>query len=190
MSAVAEMGGSKNLGLRVQKKMLGKMTSKKIAKVFIDDTMGELLDNVYKLCKEYKQNKKEADKLIKNIIKITVKIGILYRNEQFNAEEIKIAEAFRRKFRTMIMTFVSFCEVDYTFDKNFMVGALNDCSLLLTQLVVRHLTDKSQGRIDYVFGFFQDGAFMDSLFDPNSPLKPNLSVIVVGLNKLLEEGSI
>lgn len=190
MSAVTEAGGAKNLGLRVQKKMLGKMTSKKIAKVFIDDTMGELLDHVYKLCKEYKQNKKDAEKLIKNIIKVTVKIGILYRNDQFNDEEMKIAEAFRKKFRTMIMTFVSFCEVDFTFDKNFLVGALDDCSVLLTKLVARHLTDKSQGRIDYVFGFFQDGAFMDTLFDPNSPLKPHLSVIVAGLNKLLEEGSI
>ena len=187
---MAEAGGSKNLAIRVQKKMLGKMTSKKIAKVFIDDTMGELLDNVYKLCKDYKQSKKDGDKLIKNIIKITVKIGILFRNDQFNAEELKLAEAFRKKFHTTIMTFVSYCEVDFTFDRNYMVGLLADCAAILSKLVSRHLTDKSQGRIDHVFDFFQDGAFMDALFDPNSPLKPHLTAIVAGLNKLLEEGSI
>ncbi|XP_072167203.1 tumor necrosis factor alpha-induced protein 8-like protein 1 [Diadema setosum] len=194
MSTMAEAGGvvkSKNLGMQVQKKMLGKMvTTKKVAKVFIDDTMGDLLDNVYKLCKEYKQSKKDAEKLIKNIIKIVIKIGILYRNDQFSDEELKIMERFRKKFRSTIMTFVSFCEVDFTFDKNYMVEALSACSDLLSQLVVRHLTDKSQGRIDYVFGFFQDGAFMDTLFDTNSPLKSHLTAIVAGLNKLLEEESI
>lgn len=36
-------------------------------------------------------NKKEAEKLVKNIIKIVVKINILYRNDQFSADDLKVA---------------------------------------------------------------------------------------------------
>ena len=40
---------SKSLGLRTQKKLLGKMSSKKIAKVFIDDQSANVLDQLYKV---------------------------------------------------------------------------------------------------------------------------------------------
>lgn len=43
-------------------------------------------------------SKKEAERLVKNIIKIVIKIGILHRNNQFNADEAAIAERFRVKF--------------------------------------------------------------------------------------------
>lgn len=44
-------------------------------------------------------NKKEAERLVKNIIKIVIKIGILHRNNQFNADELKVIERFRSKFQ-------------------------------------------------------------------------------------------
>lgn len=47
-------------------------------------------------------NKKEAERLVKNIIKIVIKIGILHRNNQFNADELKIAERFRSKFQVKL----------------------------------------------------------------------------------------
>ena len=70
---------SLSMGLKAQKKILSKMSSKSVAKVFIDDSSGRLLDNVYGLLKEYSQNKKDSEKVVKNIIKIIIKIGILYR---------------------------------------------------------------------------------------------------------------
>lgn len=36
-------------------------------------------------------NKKDAEKLVKNIIKVVVKIGLLARNDQFTPEDIKSA---------------------------------------------------------------------------------------------------
>lgn len=78
--AVAEPGAgfdSRGLGLRAQKKLLGKMSSKKIAKAFIDDTTGRVLDNTYRIIKETKGGKKEAEKLMKYMIKTVVKVGLL-----------------------------------------------------------------------------------------------------------------
>ena len=51
------------------------MSSKKIAMNFIDETTGRLLDDTYKLLKQYKNGKKEADKLLKYIIKSVVKVS-------------------------------------------------------------------------------------------------------------------
>jgi hypothetical protein len=44
---------ARDIGLRAQKKILSRMASKNVAKVFIDDTTASLLDNVYKLAKAY-----------------------------------------------------------------------------------------------------------------------------------------
>lgn len=75
---VAEPGAgfdSRGLGLKAQKKLLGKMSSKKIAMSFIDETTGRVLDCVHKVLKQYKGNKKEADKVLKYIIKSVVKVN-------------------------------------------------------------------------------------------------------------------
>lgn len=39
--------------MKAQKKILSRMSTKSVAKVFVDDRMGALLDNVYRLCKTY-----------------------------------------------------------------------------------------------------------------------------------------
>lgn len=120
---------ARDIGLRAQKKILSRMATKTVAKTFIDGTTAALLDNIYRLAKLHVSlttfcghnflywteielecatynclplqtgNKKEAERLVKNIIKIVIKIGILHRNNQFNADELKVVERFRSKFQ-------------------------------------------------------------------------------------------
>lgn len=187
---------SLSMGLKAQKKILSKMSSKSVAKVFIDDTSGRLLDNVYGLLKEYTGNKKDSEKVVKNIIKIIIKIGILYRNDQFSSEELKLAEDFKKKFRSTAMTIVSFYEVDFTSDKTYLLQGIRELSAILHKLVERLLTDKSSQRIDHVFAQFLDGGLWDKIFKQKSlpseeaTLRPFTDSIVNDLNSLLDEGSI
>lgn len=58
-------------------------------------------------------NKKEAEKLVKNIIKIIIKLAVLYRNNQFSNEELKHAERFKNKFHSAAMAVISFYEVGF-----------------------------------------------------------------------------
>lgn len=187
---VSDVFDSKNIGLRTQKKLLGKMATKKIAKVFIDDTAGRLLDNLFKLARDYSQSKKTAEKLTKDLIKTVIKIGILYRNEQFNQAEIDMADKFRRKFRAVAMTVISFYEVDFSFDKNFLSKGLLECSAMLKQLVQRHLTEKSLGRIDNVFQFYCSPPFLETLFRPNGPYRETLECIVKDLHLMLQNNQL
>lgn len=166
------------------------MSSKKIAKVFIDDTTARVLDNAFKILKDYLPAKKDADKILKYVIKTVVKVGILYRNDQFNADELKIAETFKQKFHSVAMTVVSFYTVDFTYDKQFLAHSVEECRELLQQLVKRHLTDKSKSRIDIIFETFCDSTLMDTIFTADGKYKDYMDKITTDMNTLMDEGNL
>uniref|UniRef100_A0ACB8EQL8 Tumor necrosis factor alpha-induced protein 8 n=1 Tax=Sphaerodactylus townsendi TaxID=933632 RepID=A0ACB8EQL8_9SAUR len=181
---------SKGLAIQAQKKILGKMASKSIANALIDDTSSDVLDELYRVTKEYIQNKKEAEKIIKNLIKTVIKLAILYRNNQFNQEEIVLMEKFKKKVHQLSKTVVSFHQVDYTFDRNFLSKLLNDCRGLLHQIIQRHLTAKSHGRVNNVFDHFSDCEFLAALYNPFGPYRSHLQKLCDGVNKMLDDGNI
>uniref|UniRef100_A0A2R5LCY3 Putative tumor necrosis factor induced protein n=1 Tax=Ornithodoros turicata TaxID=34597 RepID=A0A2R5LCY3_9ACAR len=181
---------AKDIGLRAQKKLLSHVSNKSVAKVFIDDTAGSLLDNVYRLVKNITGSKKDAEKITKNIIKVVVKVGILHRNSKFSAEELDIAQQFKRKFHSVAMSIVSFHEVEFSYDQQFLAGNLRDCNSLLRNLVRAHLTEKSLGRIDHVFSFFTRPDVLDATFRRDGEHREVLGKIVADLHKSLEEGNL
>ncbi|XP_025835620.1 tumor necrosis factor alpha-induced protein 8-like protein isoform X2 [Agrilus planipennis] len=181
---------ARDIGLRAQKKILSRMAGKNVARALIDDVTASLLDNLYRLAKQYSNNKKEAEKLIKNIIKVVIKLGVLHRNGLFSQEELKHAERFRIKFRMAAMAIISFYEVDFSYDRNYILSALNDSHKCLQIIVSKHLSEKSLARIDEVFGFFTNEQFLDELFSPNSQYREILGKIVADLNKAIENGDL
>lgn len=188
---MAESGNfsSKHFAIQAQKKILGKLASKNVAKVFVDDTTSGLFDNLYTVAKRDTGNKKEAEKLLKDLIKIAVKIGVLYRNKQFSEADMKTAEAFRSQFRTTAMTIVSFHEVDFTYDRQFLTNSLCEAKKSLHTLIESHLTQKSHGRVDHVFDYFSNGDLLDKLFQTDT-FKDVRGEIADGLNKLMEHGDL
>ncbi|ELK05420.1 Tumor necrosis factor, alpha-induced protein 8-like protein 3 [Pteropus alecto] len=178
---------SKSLALQAQKKILSKIASKTVANMLIDDTSSEIFDELYKVTKEHTHNKKEAHKIMKDLIKVAIKIGILYRNNQFNQEEVVIVEKFRKKLNQTAMTIVSFYEVEYTFDRNVLSKLLHECKDLVHELVQRHLTPRTHGRINHVFNHFADVEFLSTLYSLDGDCRPNLKRICEGINKLLDE---
>lgn len=181
---------SRGLGLRVQKKLLGKMSNKKIAKIFVDETLAQVLDTMCRILKDYSSNKKEVEKILKYIIKTIVKIGILFRNDQFNQAELTKIEVFKQKFNNLAMTIISFCEVDFTYDRIFLQKSLEECRSLIQEIVNRHLTDKSKSRIDTVFRYFSDTDLLDELFSSSSKYKDQLNIIVADMHKMIDEGNL
>ncbi|XP_027015952.1 tumor necrosis factor alpha-induced protein 8-like protein 1 isoform X2 [Tachysurus vachellii] len=181
---------TKNLALQAQKKLMSKMATKTVANLFIDDTSSEVLDELYRVTKEYTRNRKEAQKIIKNLIKIVVKLGVLYRNGQFNSEELLLVERFRKKVHTLAMTAVSFHQIDFTFDRRVMSSLLNDCRELLHQAINRHLTAKSHARVNHVFNHFSDCDFLAALYGPSEIYRGHLQRICDGVNKMLDEDNL
>ncbi len=110
-----EAFSSKDMALKAQKKILSSMASKSSVQMFIDDTTSEILDELYRVSKEYSGNKTEAQKVIKDLVKIAVKIGVLFRNNRFSTEELGVAQDFKKKLHQGAMTAISFYEVHFNF---------------------------------------------------------------------------
>lgn len=155
-----------------------------------DDASSEILDELYKTSREFTKSKKEAHKIIKDVIKIALKIGILYRNHQFSPEELDTVERFKKKMNQAAMTAVSFYEVEYTFDRNILSELLLECRDLLHALVEQHLTARSHARIDHVFNHFAHGDFLAELYGDGEEYRLSLRKICNGINKLLDEGTL
>lgn len=81
-------------------------------------------------------------------------------------------------------------QVDFTFDKAVMSEILKESRDMLLKLVNTHLTAKSHGRINHVFNHYADPELLTQLYNPAGPLKPHLTKICNGLNKLLENGTL
>ncbi|KAJ8000173.1 hypothetical protein DPEC_G00202090 [Dallia pectoralis] len=185
-----ESFSTKDMAMKAQKKILCHMASKSMAQMFIDDTSSEILDEFYRVSKKHSGNRTEAEKVIKDLIKVVVKVGVLFRHERFSKEELVLAQDFKKKLHQGAMTAISFQEVEFTFDKTVMTELLTDCRDILLKLVEKHLTTKSFGRIQHVFNHYSDPGLLTNLYTPKGPLWPNLTNICNGLNKLVEEGKL
>ncbi|XP_061461709.1 tumor necrosis factor alpha-induced protein 8-like protein 2 [Rhineura floridana] len=185
-----ETFSSRSLAMQAEKKILSRMASKSMANMFIDDTSSEILDELYRISKEYTQNRAESQKVIKNLIKVAVKISVLYRNNCFSQEELILAEEFKQKLHQGAMTAISFHEVDFTFEKLVLAELLRECRDLLLKLVEKHLTPKSHGRIRHVFDHFANTELLALLYSPGEPYQPRLEKICEGMNRLIDEGKL
>ena len=177
---------SKQIGLRIQKKVIGKFSNKTVAKQFIDDDFGVLLDTLHTILRAEISDTKKADKVIKNMIKITVKIGLLYKNKQFNDDELALGARFRSKLRKAALTVISFYEVDFTYDRAFLVTVVNECGEMLHKLVDRHLSEKSHGRINMIVSNFSNGVLLDKVFLSDGPYYKHLETISQGFHKVVD----
>lgn len=178
---------AKDIGLRAQKKILSRMASKNVAKVFIDETSSSLLDNVYKLTKQQFGNKKDAEKLVKNIIKIVIKLAILQKNDVFTEDETRKSNKFYQKFLKLQMSIISFFEVDFSFDLNYLQKLISEVHELLKEIVRNHLSDKSLSKIDEIFDAFNNPQFLEAIFKADSPHRETMGKIVADLNKVMEQ---
>ena len=182
---VADGFSSKSIGLRIQKKVVGKFSTKAVAKTFIDDDFGRLLDILHSILRAEFDSKK-ADKIIKNLIKVTVKIGLLFKNNQFNQDELAIGAKLRTKLRHAALTVISFHEVDFTYDRTFLVKIVDECGDMLHRLVDRHLSDKSHTRINSVIEGFSNGELLDKVFLSDGQFHHHLETISQGFHKVVD----
>lgn len=123
-------------------------------------------------------------------IQVVVKVGVLQRNEQFSQEEQRLGDELQRKLRSLAMSVVSFYEVDYSYDRQFLAGSVEQCAALLRNLVRAHLTPKSLARADHVFGFFSCPETLDSIFRKDSVHRDVLAKVVADLHRALDQGSL
>nr|XP_015105562.1 tumor necrosis factor alpha-induced protein 8-like protein 2 [Vicugna pacos] len=170
-----ESFSSKSLVLQAEKKLLSKMAGRSVAHLFIDETSSQVLDELYRVSKEYTHSRPQAQRVIKDLIKVAVKVAPAVRPR-------------RIYFTPPRMTALSFGEVDFTFEAAVLAGLLAECRDMLLDLVAPHLTPKSHGRIRHVFDHFSDPGLLTALYGPD--FTQHLGRLCDGLRKLLDEGKL
>lgn len=111
---------SKDFAMKAQKKILSNMANKSVMQMFIDDTSSEILDELYRVSKQYTGNRTEAQKVIKDLVKIVVKIAVLFKHNRFSEDELRLAQTFKKKLHMGAMTVISFHEVKPTYSETKM----------------------------------------------------------------------
>lgn len=185
----SQVNNAQSLAFRLQKKIASKVSNKNVAKIFVDDLTGRILDNLYKLVKEYSSSSKQAESILKDIIKIIVKIGLLFKNDKLNQNELKECNNFRQNFHIFVKSALSFYEVDFTFDYEYLSSILTSCRNSINSVIRNHLTDKSLKRVENVFDFFKERQFLEEVFK-NSKYSSFMDSIVKDTRVLLDEGSL
>ena len=179
---------STDIALKVQKKFLSTMASTSLTKLVIDDKTGDILDEFHNIRKQQTGNKKDAEKLLKNIVKVMVKVAVLEKNNRFSDADKKLADKLQQVTKMAGMTIISFYEVDFTFDKYVLSKQINEGRTLLQQIIATHLSEKSKSRVNSVFDVLGDPDFLEELFDPNSKYRPSLKIIANRISELIKEG--
>lgn len=129
--------------MRAQKKILSNMANKSVAQMFIDDTSSEILDELYRVSKEYTGNRTEAQKVIKDLVKVVVKVAVLFKHNRFSEDELSIAQNFKKKLHQGAMTAISFHEVHPIYSETKMCQISNPSYHIcnhISQLVKRAST--------------------------------------------------
>ena len=57
---------------------------------------------------------------MKNLLKIVIKFALLSRNNQFTSEDLKYADQFETKFKSIAKAVISLHNLDFTFDVEYM----------------------------------------------------------------------
>ena len=135
-------------------------------------------------------DKKASEQTTTNVIKITVKIGMLFRGDKFSPDEKKDLQTIQKSLRNTSMTLISFFETDFTYDKSYLVRHISGLEDQLKSLVAPHLTEKSVGRVEQIFSVMKTPEFLDSTFVPGQKpeMRPLMAEVIADLNACMEAG--
>lgn len=97
---------------------------------------------------------------------------------------MKTASKLRFNFQKVLMTIISFYELEFSYDYNYLCILFNDLHTNLRLLIQNHLTDKSLCRINHVFYFCNRKEFLDEIFRKDSVYREIMDKIVNDLNKI------
>ncbi|VDK77168.1 unnamed protein product [Litomosoides sigmodontis] len=176
---------SATIAVRAQKKILSKLISRNNVKLFVDDATIRLLDHLYQILKTV-HNKIIAEKVVKNIIKLVVKLGVVMRNEQLTTEQQNQLVKIQRQMRQLCLTVISFGKVAFSYDYAYLNALLKETYRRLLPLIEQILSVKSKQRLDMIFEHLCKDLVLDSLFRVDGQHWKLLPNVVTDLEVLID----
>lgn len=187
---MAEDFAVSDFALSTQKKFAAKLaTNATIRNRLIDDETAALfkvIHNIFKLA--YNNDKKKSEKLMRDVIKIVVKLGVLQRADRLDKSLLAGAS---KKIRMCVMTFISFHEVEFSFDKKLGVEKMQAMNSTIHELLTSgKVKEKTHNRLDNIASLLCNGDFLQEFYSSQDKYKATREELSELLNKALETGKI
>jgi hypothetical protein len=116
-------------------------------------------------------------------------MGVLDKNEQFSDDDFKKIDVFKDQFKSLTLTLISFHEVAFSYERDFLIRLLNKCRDSLKAIVLKHLSAKSLVRIDSIFDFFTQQVVLDSFFSHEEEAVLFRTNVIDDISRLVENDS-
>lgn len=178
----------KDFAISTQKKFAQKLaTNAVIRNSLVDDSITEIFNLINKIIRLYLNDKKKSEKVMKDIIKIIVKLGVLQHNNRLDQKLVGLANS---KLRHAVLTMISFHEVEFTFDKKLAVMKMTTVKETISSLLTNgQVKEKTHARLANVMQTLGDPDFLHALYHNSkfSDLKAKLADL---LNKAVDQGRI
>jgi hypothetical protein len=132
--------------------------------------MVRILGNLHDLVQGFTHSERLADRLNRIILKTAIKLVVLQRNNLFDQRELALFNRLNAGFASCLKTVVKLYETYSVWNRNSLIRELKKCQKLLHNIILNRQTRKSHERIDFVFNFASDLAFLKYIFDSKSSL--------------------
>ncbi|PAA75520.1 hypothetical protein BOX15_Mlig004618g1 [Macrostomum lignano] len=179
---------AQSVSLRAQKKLIGKLANQKAVKIFIDATSARAFDSIYRIVKLHTGSRSRAQKTMKHIVKLNMKVAVLYTHDILSESEKALADQFRDRFNDLATDLVLMQRGRRQLDKEKLAKQFRDCEAIALRMVRRHLSEKSLTSIRTCSDLFTEPRFLQALFDPSSPLAPHMTSLCQDVQELLDRG--
>ncbi|XP_061430312.1 tumor necrosis factor alpha-induced protein 8-like protein 1 [Lethenteron reissneri] len=187
---------ARHLVLRVQSKLQGKCgggsggrggpPSPSSAPPLVDETAAAALDALYRVARDTSGSQKRAQRLLKDLVKLMVTVGLLSRSGRLAETPEAAAEVQRLKghVRRAAMTALSFYQVDFTFEREVLAALLAPCAASLGAL----LPAGHGGRVARAFRALAAPELLAALYDPSGAHRRGLAKMCEAIDGLLDRG--
>lgn len=174
-----------DFALSTQKKFATKLASTgAIRNRLIDEESEKLFKTIHAIYKMYYNDKKQSEKLMKDTVKIIVKLGVLERAGKLDKSTSSRANQI---LKNVVMTLISFSEVEFSFDKNLADKKMGELKSILHDLLKSgKVKEKTHGRLDNIFSVLGNADFLYEFYVNDAKYKDLQTRLTEHLNYTIE----
>lgn len=181
---------SQTISIKVQKKLASKLPTKKLVKFFIDETSARVFNNLNLLLRAYCGSKREANRLMKTVVKINAKLAILFINGVLSNSDIEILAKSRNAFAKVAQICLNVHKKKSHANLNLdpLIEQFNVCHNSIMVIARNYLTEKSQNKISLCTNFFCNRQFLATVFSNEPRYYELMEKICEDIQELIDRG--
>jgi len=146
-------------------------------KSLIKDMLGPTAVTVMGIIKsiiESKDDKKKANEIENIVIRIGVKVILLFNNKDITAFELRKCLPLIKQIWSDAL---DFCEMSFSYNPDAFQNVTTELEQMIKDIIRPFVSDKTLNRLSDCFNYFKDRDFLDALYlnEQNRNLKEQLS---------------